>query len=62
MKVAQAENPHDSATSSRRGLPLLCDGRLHTVNSIFAKLGLSIDDSVDRRVKAVLMFLDPASV
>ena len=28
------------------------------INSIFAKLGLSVDDSVDRRVKAVLMFLD----
>ena len=28
------------------------------INSIFAKLGLTIDDSVDRRVKAVLMFLD----
>ena len=28
------------------------------INSIFAKLGLTIDDSLDRRVKAVLMFLD----
>lgn len=28
------------------------------INSIFAKLQLSVDDSVDRRVKAVLMFLD----
>ncbi|HNM83308.1 MAG: response regulator transcription factor [Mycobacterium sp.] len=28
------------------------------INSIFAKLGLTVDDSVDRRVKAVLMFLD----
>jgi DNA-binding NarL/FixJ family response regulator len=28
------------------------------INSIFAKLGLTIDDSVDRRVKAVLLFLD----
>lgn len=28
------------------------------INSIFAKLGLTADDSVDRRVKAVLMFLD----
>jgi DNA-binding NarL/FixJ family response regulator len=28
------------------------------VNSIFAKLELTPDDSVDRRVKAVLMFLD----
>jgi DNA-binding NarL/FixJ family response regulator len=28
------------------------------INSIFAKLGLTIDDSVDRRVKAVLMFLN----
>ncbi len=28
------------------------------INSIFAKLGLTGDDSVDRRVKAVLMFLD----
>lgn len=27
------------------------------INSIFAKLGLTGDDSVDRRVKAVLMFL-----
>jgi hypothetical protein len=27
------------------------------INSIFAKLGLTVDDSVDRRVKAVLMFL-----
>lgn len=28
------------------------------INSIFAKLGLTGDDSVDRRVRAVLMFLD----
>jgi DNA-binding NarL/FixJ family response regulator len=28
------------------------------INSIFAKLGLTIDDSIDRRVKAVLMFLN----
>jgi DNA-binding NarL/FixJ family response regulator len=28
------------------------------INSIFAKLGLTIEGSVDRRVKAVLMFLD----
>jgi DNA-binding NarL/FixJ family response regulator len=28
------------------------------INSIFAKLELTVDDSVDRRVKAVLMFLD----
>jgi DNA-binding NarL/FixJ family response regulator len=28
------------------------------INSIFAKLELTIDDSVDRRVKAVLMFLE----
>jgi len=28
------------------------------INSIFAKLGLTVDDSVDRRVKAVLMFLN----
>lgn len=28
------------------------------INSIFAKLELSVDDSVDRRVKAVLMFLN----
>jgi len=28
------------------------------INSIFAKLDLTVDDSVDRRVKAVLMFLD----
>jgi DNA-binding NarL/FixJ family response regulator len=28
------------------------------INSIFAKLGLTMDDSVDRRVKAVLMFLN----
>jgi DNA-binding CsgD family transcriptional regulator len=28
------------------------------INSIFAKLGLTVDDSLDRRVKAVLMFLD----
>ena len=28
------------------------------INSIFAKLGLTADDSVDRRVRAVLMFLD----
>jgi DNA-binding NarL/FixJ family response regulator len=27
------------------------------INSIFAKLDLTVDDSVDRRVKAVLMFL-----
>jgi DNA-binding NarL/FixJ family response regulator len=33
------------------------------INSIFAKLGLTGDDTVDRRVKAVLMFLgDGASV
>ena len=31
------------------------------INSIFAKLGLTVDDSVDRRVKAVLMFLDDNS-
>ena len=31
------------------------------INSIFAKLGLTIDDAVDRRVKAVLMFLDDVS-
>jgi DNA-binding NarL/FixJ family response regulator len=31
------------------------------INSIFAKLGLSVDDTVDRRVKAVLMFLDDGS-
>ena len=28
------------------------------INSIFAKLGLTVDDSLDRRVKAVLMFLN----
>jgi len=28
------------------------------INSIFAKLGLTVDDSVDRRVKAVLMFFE----
>jgi DNA-binding NarL/FixJ family response regulator len=28
------------------------------INSIFAKLELTPDQSVDRRVKAVLMFLD----
>ncbi|MGU3501874.1 response regulator transcription factor [Mycobacterium sp. C31M] len=28
------------------------------INAIFAKLGLTVDDAVDRRVKAVLMFLD----
>jgi DNA-binding NarL/FixJ family response regulator len=28
------------------------------INSIFAKLELTVDDSVDRRVKAVLLFLD----
>lgn len=28
------------------------------INSIFAKLELTVDDSVDRRVKAVLMFLN----
>jgi DNA-binding NarL/FixJ family response regulator len=28
------------------------------INSIFAKLDLTVDDSVDRRVKAVLMFLN----
>jgi DNA-binding NarL/FixJ family response regulator len=31
------------------------------INSIFAKLELTVDDSVDRRVKAVLMFLDGGS-
>lgn len=31
------------------------------INSIFAKLGLTGDDSVDRRVRAVLMFLDENS-
>ena len=31
------------------------------INSIFAKLGLTVDDAVDRRVKAVLMFLDDVS-
>jgi DNA-binding NarL/FixJ family response regulator len=31
------------------------------INSIFAKLGLTVDDSVDRRVKAVLMFLNDNS-
>jgi DNA-binding NarL/FixJ family response regulator len=30
------------------------------INSIFAKLGLTADDTVDRRVKAVLMFLGDA--
>lgn len=30
------------------------------INSIFAKLELTVDDAVDRRVKAVLMFLDEA--
>ena len=28
------------------------------INSVFAKLGLTADDTVDRRVKAVLMFLN----
>jgi DNA-binding NarL/FixJ family response regulator len=28
------------------------------INSIFAKLDLTVDNSVDRRVKAVLMFLN----
>ncbi|HZE14872.1 MAG TPA: hypothetical protein VE197_03705 [Mycobacterium sp.] len=28
------------------------------INSIFAKLDLTADDTVDRRVKAVLMFLN----
>jgi DNA-binding NarL/FixJ family response regulator len=28
------------------------------INSIFAKLELTVDDAVDRRVKAVLMFMD----
>jgi DNA-binding NarL/FixJ family response regulator len=32
------------------------------INSIFAKLGLTGDDSVDRRVKAVLMFLDDGAL
>ena len=32
------------------------------INSIFAKLELTPDQSVDRRVKAVLMFLDSGSV
>ena len=31
------------------------------INSIFAKLGLTVDDSLDRRVKAVLMFLDESA-
>ncbi|MDH6246864.1 response regulator transcription factor [Mycobacterium sp. OTB74] len=31
------------------------------INSIFAKLELTADDSVDRRVKAVLMFLNDAA-
>ena len=31
------------------------------INSIFAKLDLTVDDSVDRRVKAVLMFLNNSS-
>ena len=32
------------------------------INSIFAKLGLTVDDSLDRRVKAVLMFLDESAL
>lgn len=32
------------------------------INSIFAKLGLTADDSVDRRVKAVLMFLEDGAI
>jgi DNA-binding NarL/FixJ family response regulator len=32
------------------------------INSIFAKLGLTGDDSVDRRVKAVLMFLEDGPI
>jgi DNA-binding CsgD family transcriptional regulator len=32
------------------------------INSIFAKLGLTGDDSVDRRVKAVLMFLEGSAI
>jgi DNA-binding NarL/FixJ family response regulator len=32
------------------------------INSIFAKLGLTGDDSVDRRVKAVLMFLEDGAI
>ena len=32
------------------------------INSIFAKLGLTGDDSVDRRVKAVLMFLEDSAI
>ncbi|HME78836.1 MAG TPA: LuxR C-terminal-related transcriptional regulator [Mycobacterium sp.] len=32
------------------------------INSIFAKLGLTGDDTVDRRVKAVLMFLEATAM
>jgi len=32
------------------------------INSIFAKLGLPGDDSVDRLVKAVLMFLEDSAI
>jgi DNA-binding NarL/FixJ family response regulator len=32
------------------------------INSIFAKLELTVDDAVDRRVKAVLMFLDDRGI
>lgn len=32
------------------------------INSIFAKLGLTGDDTVDRRVKAVLMFLEGSAI
>jgi DNA-binding NarL/FixJ family response regulator len=32
------------------------------INSIFAKLGLTEDDSVDRRVKAVLLFLNGGAI
>jgi hypothetical protein len=32
------------------------------INSVFAKLGFTGDDSVDRRVNAVLMFLEDSAI
>ena len=40
------------------GTRLAAATRFAADGNVYAKLGLTIDDSVDRRVKAVLMFLD----
>lgn len=58
--LAELATGHSNRTVAQR-LVLTQRAVEKHINSIFAKLGLSIDDSVDRRVKAVLMFLDDHS-